>query len=404
MQKLSEQWVTDFQRFGKTNMDFVALQQKLFDLDPSDRAEDLRRLTESVGDMPQESAQTEENFLQESVEVQEGTMPVEGDYSLSDFAALAGVTLNESQKTGSAGQLKGKDPMPKAKARGKHPHVNKLVGEADDDDQMGVWDTVKTGYAKGKKDYNNIGVLDPFDNIGKFKKIGTGSSKKPDTKPSRAPAMDANTYKQFLKQHTVGLKAIAVDPKKKAQFDQFMTKMGEGVEEGIVDIATKVADKATQGVNSVLGKIENWYNSQKAGNDLAWAEVEPFLKPYAQELKDLIQDKRDMQMLMFMLERNQINKGFIRNLFDKIKRKGLRAVYKMEKEFGGFATEGDGRKPKMPKTRNPVASHAQSSGSGVHADQNKKKQPMRKDKHKKQLDFATESIKEMLYRKLNAKK
>ena len=62
-------------------------------------------------------------------------------------------------------------------------------------------------------------------------------------------------------------------------------------------------------------------------------------------------------------------------------------------------------KLKMPKTRNPVASHAQSSGSGVHADQNKKKQPMRKDKHKKQLRLCkTESIKEMLYRKLNAKK
>ena len=89
MQKLSDQWVTDFQRFGKTNMDFAALQQKLFDLDPSDRAEDLRRLTESVGDMPQESAQTEENFVQESVEIAEGTMPVEGDYSLSDFAALS---------------------------------------------------------------------------------------------------------------------------------------------------------------------------------------------------------------------------------------------------------------------------------------------------------------------------
>jgi len=47
---------------------------------------------------------TEENFLQESVEVQQGTMPVEGDYSLNDFAALAGVRLpdvplNESQKT-----------------------------------------------------------------------------------------------------------------------------------------------------------------------------------------------------------------------------------------------------------------------------------------------------------------
>jgi hypothetical protein len=335
-------------------MDFAALQQKLFDLDPSDRAEDLRRLSESVGGMPQESVQTEENFLQESVEVQEGTMPVEGDYSLSDFAALAGVTLNE-----------------------------------------GVKDAYKAGY----DNYNSLSAISGAVDA------GIKPNKNSPVKPNKNTfKKDDHSWKGFLQQHTVGLKAIAADPKKKAQFDQFMTKIGEGVEEGIVDIATKVADKATQGVNSILGKIENWYNSQKAGNDLAWAEVEPFLKPYAQELKDLIQDKRDMQMLMFMLERNQINKGFIRNLFDKIKRKGLRAVYKMEKEFGGFATEGDGRKPKMPKTRNPVASHAQSSGSGVHADQNKKKQPMRKDKHKKQLDFATESIKEMLYRKLNAKK
>ena len=271
-------------------MDFAALQQKLFDLDPSDRAEDLRRLTESVGGAAQESVQTEENFLQESVEIAEGTMPVEGDYSLSDFAALAGVTLNESQKTGSAGQLKGKDPMPKAKARGKHPHVDKLVGEAKDD---GAWDVMKKTYAKGKKDYNKLGALDPFDKAGTAKKAidntlgGTPVN-------SKAPRMDANNWKGFLKQHTTGLQAIANDPKKKAAFDKFMSRASEGIEEA--------------------------------------------------------------------------------------------------------------PKPKMPKTRNPVASHAQSSGSGVHADQNKKKQPMRKDKHKKQLDFATESIKEMLYRKLNAKK
>ena len=132
-----------------------------------------------------------------------------------------------------------------------------------------------------------------------------------------------------------------------------LTSPKDTVEEGIVDIATKVADKATQGVNSILGKIENWYTSQKDENDLAWAEVELLLKPYAQELKDLIQDKRDMQMLMFMLERNQINKGFIRNLFDKIKRKGLRAVYKMEKEFGGFATE-DVDEAMVPKDPNSV--------------------------------------------------
>ena len=210
MQKQLDQWVTDQQRFGKTNMDFAALQQKLFDLDPSDRAEDLRRLTESVGN-PQESAQTEENFLQESVEVQQGTMPVEGNYSLSDFAALAGVTLNESQKTGSAGQLKGKDPMPKAKARGKHPHVDKLVGE-----------DFKDNFKTGMDNYNSLELF----------KSGKGEDK-PNTKTTKTtPVARAGDWKGFLKQHTVGLKAVAADPKKKAAFDKFMAKMDEGVEEG----------------------------------------------------------------------------------------------------------------------------------------------------------------------------
>ena len=40
------------------------------------------------------------------------------------------------------------------------------------------------------------------------------------------------------------------------------------------------------------------------------------------------------------------------------------------------------KKPTPPKARNPVASHAQRSGSGVHADQNKKNKPFRKNKHK----------------------
>ena len=151
-------------------------------------------------------------------------------------------------------------------------------------------------------------------------------------------------------------------------FDDVRNALGfshdETTEEGIGDIATKVVDKVTQGVNSILGKIENWYNSQKAGDDLAWAEVELLLKPYARELLDLVQDKRDMQMLMFLLQRNQINKGFIRNLFDKIKRKGLRAVYKMEKEFGGFATEGDGRKKGIHGKGHPMRKKQQAA---IHA-------------------------------------
>ena len=114
-------------------MDYNALQHKLFALDPTDPAEDLRKLTESASSQAQGNVAETVNYVQESVEVKEGTMPVEGDYSLGDFAALAGVTLTEVQKKGSAGQAKGKDPMPSAKpGRTKNPLKDKLVGEDDD--------------------------------------------------------------------------------------------------------------------------------------------------------------------------------------------------------------------------------------------------------------------------------
>ena len=174
-------------------MDFAALQQKLFDLDPSDRAEDLRRLTESVGGMPQESVQTEENFLQESVEIAEGTMPVEGDYSLSDFAALAGVTLNE-------------DWRDDAKRGWNNYNSTSAIGLGKDDIAKAA------GFDPGGKKDNK---QKPADKVTKTK----------------YPAA-TNDWKEFLKQHTAQLQKISADPKKKAEFDKFMAKMDEGVEEG----------------------------------------------------------------------------------------------------------------------------------------------------------------------------
>jgi len=57
---------------------------------------------------------------------------------LNDFAALAGVTVSETQKTGPAGQAKGSDPMPKTSkpsTTGEQPHPlkDKLVGESSED-------------------------------------------------------------------------------------------------------------------------------------------------------------------------------------------------------------------------------------------------------------------------------
>ena len=76
-------------------MDYTALQHKLFAMDPADPAEDIRKMTQMANQVPQESVQPIENIVQESVQVQEGTMPVEGNYSLNDFAKLAGIKLNE---------------------------------------------------------------------------------------------------------------------------------------------------------------------------------------------------------------------------------------------------------------------------------------------------------------------
>lgn len=114
-------------------MDFNALQHKLFQMDPSDPSEDLRKLAAQAG-QSQETAAPTKNYLEESAEVTQGSLELDKDYSVSDFAALAGVVTEGKQKTGSAGQAKGKDPMPKAEpGRTKHPLQDKLVGETSSD-------------------------------------------------------------------------------------------------------------------------------------------------------------------------------------------------------------------------------------------------------------------------------
>jgi|13_taG_2_1085334.scaffolds.fasta_scaffold00465_11 hypothetical protein len=117
-------------------MDFHKLQQKLFQMDPTDPREDLAKLQQAAqgGSAATGTAQPTKNYLQETAEVTQGSLELDKDYSVSDFAALAGVVTEGKQKTGSAGQAKGKDPMPKAEpGRTKHPLKDKLVGETSSD-------------------------------------------------------------------------------------------------------------------------------------------------------------------------------------------------------------------------------------------------------------------------------
>jgi hypothetical protein len=113
-------------------MDYNALQHKLFAMDPTDPAEDLAKLrAQAGGNAPAPAPQVD--YIAESASVPEGSLQMDKDYSINDFAALAGV-VTEKQKHGD--YAKGKDPMPKAEpGRTKHPLKDKLVGEATPDEE-----------------------------------------------------------------------------------------------------------------------------------------------------------------------------------------------------------------------------------------------------------------------------
>jgi hypothetical protein len=255
-------------------MDFNALQHKLFELDPSDPAEDLRKLTESAGGQAQGNVAETVNYVQESVEVKEGTMPVEGDYSLGDFAALAGIKLTEAPATGMIAQL--------------------------------------------KKGYDNAG---------------------------NAMAYTGKDSAMAKPQGAAQGSAAAADSKVK----------------GTVNPQKLAADLGVSDPKMLVMAIQK----TKTGKQLTRTEQVSMAEAF-QRLMQL--DPSQTQKIMMQLKR-------------------------MEME----PTESIKKTP--IKNRNPVASHAQSSGSGVHKDQFKKNLPDRKQKHKK--DYANESIKEMLYRKLN---
>ena len=102
-------------------MDYNALQHKLFAMDPVDPKQELEALrAQAGGNAPAPEAKVD--FITESATVPEGSLQMDKDYSVSDFAALAGITLTEGYKTGSEGQLKAKDAikkLPRAKKRKK---------------------------------------------------------------------------------------------------------------------------------------------------------------------------------------------------------------------------------------------------------------------------------------------
>ena len=184
-------------------MDFHALQNKLFEIDPTDPKEDFAKMQQVAQGGESTPVQESVDYLNESAEVPQGSMPVDKDYSVDDFAKLAGV-INEGP----------------------------------------AWDAFKTGYDNPTVS----GIKSAAAGYGKGKKAPKAAPKAAaQPKQKAAPAARPGDWKGFLKQHTAQLKTIAADPKKKAEFDKFMTKMGEGVvyeeaDDPIADLEARVAN------------------------------------------------------------------------------------------------------------------------------------------------------------------
>jgi len=79
-------------------MDFHRLQQKLFEMDPTDPREDLAKLQQVAqgGSAASGTVEPTKDYLRENAEVAEGSLKMDRDYSVSDFAALAGIKTNEA--------------------------------------------------------------------------------------------------------------------------------------------------------------------------------------------------------------------------------------------------------------------------------------------------------------------
>jgi len=210
-------------------MDWHKLQHKLFELDPTDPREDLAKLQAQAQGGTVDVAPIKD-YVTESVDVPQGSMPLGLD-SIADFAALAGIRIDEKQKTGSAGQAKGKGPMPNAQpGRTKHPLKDKLVGE--DNDTM---DFIKKQASRGYKNYNTLGA------------VGTGLDDKDKSTPNKdnskvptatQPAETGNlppALQAKLMPYQDQLERILGNARAKARFDEFINRLAppKKQEEGI---------------------------------------------------------------------------------------------------------------------------------------------------------------------------
>lgn len=197
-------------------MDYNQLQRTLYDIEPGNPQEELRNLREAAGSGGQAPApQPVTDYSSENYDAPQGSLGLDKDYSVSDFAALAGVQLSESQKN--ADYARGSDSTPKAKpGRTKHPLDDKLVGsyEYDEDDvEEDFTDAVKQGY-KNPQD-----IKKAFAPTGSSKK--GAASKGGAAKQAPSTSMNPKLVSK-LENYSGQLETIFRNAKLRSEFEKFL--------------------------------------------------------------------------------------------------------------------------------------------------------------------------------------
>ncbi len=289
-----------------SDIDYHKLQQKLFAMDPSDRAQDIERLRQSAsGDgsapAPEASVQMNESRSTAPREPMDEVAQLAAlagsntstqtthSSEAEEMAALAGITLNEGQKKGKAGQLKGKEKVGKSKSStsGEQKNVTrgKLVGSAENDDESieegPKWDSFKKGY----DNYNKLAGA----------KGDQSGKKEPKPQPKQQGGQLSPEVSKKLAKHDAAMRKLLTDPQLKSDFNRLLKKAGakaESIEESTNGLPPHLA-KALAKHSSALSKIErNPALKEKFDRLMELADPASQLDQFNESLESYTQSKR----------------------------------------------------------------------------------------------------------------
>lgn len=395
-------------------MDWNRLQQKLYEIEPTNGQEDYAKL-KTLANNGVVSESKNINYVEESVQVPQGSLELDRDYSISDFAKLAGIDHSTTQRLD-----------------------EKTLGQR-------VSDTgVAKAFKRGWDNYNTINL--DFD-------IGGGKSKKPNKNPTNTAKRTNATNPAQNIPRSVENKLLQTH--KKIKSIEVAKKLEDIPAETVINDENNTLhiwngsmwsryDKKQSHRSSGTITSANAFDEYKKAAERGEVYVprtprsgitQPNVKENSKMEKDSMDDMgakdntkkpkiNPMRLARFfggddtMLLARAINKmqnntqlsrtemGIVAGAFQSLlgmDKQQLRYLTSVLMQAAANKTN-EAKKPKMPKERNPHARDLEalrkSGASGAHRD--KKQELPRKAKHKK--DISLESLKSDLEKLLNDKK